>query len=201
MWDATVEPLPGGRGEQYRVLRDGRPVSYGDVLRLWQNDAAFRSFFTAMLAAAPFPAFRWETPAVTAGTVGRAFEFVLLDEPGLPARADVSAFASHVGQPTPRDGVVAFRNLGRDAVLVVPCPVGPPAAYAHLAAFVRHAPDAQRHALWRVVGREAEARVGPVPVWLSTAGMGVPWLHVRLDDRPKYYGFDPYRAAPAAGAV
>jgi len=27
----------------------------------------------------------------------------------------------------------------------------------------------------------------------STAGAGVSWLHVRLDDRPKYYGFKPYK--------
>ena len=40
------------------------------------------------------------------------------------------------------------------------------------------------------------ARVGAEPVWLSTAGAGVPWLHVRLDDRPKYYGFGPYRQPP-----
>ncbi|MFL6237620.1 MAG: DUF6940 family protein [Thermoanaerobaculia bacterium] len=24
-------------------------------------------------------------------------------------------------------------------------------------------------------------------------GAGVSWLHVRLDDRPKYYGYGPYR--------
>ncbi|MGI9175867.1 MAG: DUF6940 family protein [Rhodothermales bacterium] len=24
-------------------------------------------------------------------------------------------------------------------------------------------------------------------MWLSTAGGGVSWLHVRLDSRPKYY--------------
>jgi hypothetical protein len=33
------------------------------------------------------------------------------------------------------------------------------------------------------------------PVWLSTAGAGVSWLHVRLDDRPKYYGYRPYQEA------
>jgi len=30
---------------------------------------------------------------------------------------------------------------------------------------------------------------------LSTAGMGVYWLHVRLDTRPKYYQHTPYRDA------
>jgi hypothetical protein len=36
------------------------------------------------------------------------------------------------------------------------------------------------------------ARVSTTPVWLSTAGAGVAWLHVRLDDRPKYYSHRPY---------
>jgi hypothetical protein len=40
-------------------------------------------------------------------------------------------------------------------------------------------------------------RVGSKVVWLSTAGAGVSWLHVRLDDRPKYYQFEPYRHLPS----
>jgi len=40
-----------------------------------------------------------------------------------------------------------------------------------------------------------QKRINAKRVWLSTAGMGVSWLHVRLDDRPKYYGHRPYRIA------
>lgn len=77
--------------------------------------------------------------------------------------------------------------------MVVPSPVADVAAYGHLAAFVRLARQDQRDALWRKVGEAMSKRVGARPVWLSTAGAGVSWLHVRLDDRPKYYGFEPYR--------
>ena len=38
-----------------------------------------------------------------------------------------------------------------------------------------------------------DSRVGARPIWLSTAGHGVAWLHVRLDSRPKYYLHAPYR--------
>jgi len=79
--------------------------------------------------------------------------------------------------------------------MVVPCPIAEPSAYGHLAAFVRQAPEPQWHALWQTVGAAMTRRIGSRPVWLSTAGAGVSWLHVRLDDRPKYYGYAPYRSA------
>ena len=70
-------------------------------------------------------------------------------------------------------------------------------AYGHLAAFVREAPREQVHALWARVGELVLERVSNVPLWLSTAGGGVAWLHVRLDSRPKYYTHAPYRRAPS----
>jgi len=192
-WTSRSKPLAGG----LRVAIDlgSSPVSYAEVLRLWRDDEDFRAFFLALLADAPFAAYRWETPPVTAATAGRPFEFVLLDSPTLARRPDPDAFAEHFRTPAGKRGVVEFPNLGRDAVLVVPCPAGPPSAYGHLAAFVRQAPEAQRHALWQLVGEAMRRRLDDRPVWLSTAGAGVSWLHVRLDDRPKYYGHDPYRTA------
>ncbi|MCC2668651.1 MAG: hypothetical protein K0Q72_1122 [Armatimonadetes bacterium] len=194
MWATRTESLPGGRGILVAVLRDGAPVSYLEVLKRWQDDAAFRTFFIGVLAAAPYQAFRWETPPITTSTAARPFEFVLLDSPGLASHPDPLPFAEHFRSAA--DGaVVSFQNLGKDSLLVVPCPGGAQAAYGHLAAFVRGAPDEQQHALWQRVGEAASRRLGSAPVWISTAGAGVSWLHVRLDDRPKYYGHAPYRAA------
>lgn len=195
MWDCTRQLLQGGRAQRFALRQRGLPVPYRDVLRYWREDEGFCSFFVSLLADAPFPAFRWETPPVTTSTVGREFEFVLLDAPGLDRAADSHAFAEQFRLAGKDCRAVAFPNLGNDAVLVVPCPLGPTPAYVHLAAFVRQASGAQVHDFWRVVGEAMETRLGAQPTWLSTAGMGVPWLHVRLDSRPKYYGFTPYRAA------
>ncbi len=65
--------------------------------------------------------------------------------------------------------------------------------YGHLAAFIRNAPDSQKDALWRVIGATMQQHVSDYPLWLNTAGGGIAWLHVRLDSRPKYYGFRPYK--------
>lgn len=89
-----------------------------------------------------------------------------------------------------------FPNLGGDALLVVPAPGEPLSAYPHIGTFVRHAPREQRDRLWQRVGEVMTERLGQQPVWLNTAGTGVAWLHVRLDDRPKYYQHEPYRRWP-----
>jgi len=192
MWSFRSELLRGIRGQRFFVDLDARPASFAEILRVWQDDAAFRSSFQAQLADAPYAAFRWETPPVTETTITRPFEFVLLDSPGLACHPDPRPFAEHFAAAC-EEGIVVFSNLGGDAIMVVPSPLTSPSAYGHLAAFVRNAPEAQWHALWRTVGQAMCQRLGPRPVWLSTAGGGVSWLHVRLDDRPKYYGYGPYR--------
>lgn len=191
-WTARQEKSADGRTIRVAIDLDSAPVPYAEVLRRWQHDATFRSFFIALLADAPFAAFRWETPPVTTATVERPFEFVLLDSPGLAVAPDAGAFAEYFRKAGP-DAVVEFPNLGNDAIMIVPCPAGPLSAYGHIGAFVRQAPAAQQHALWALAGEAMERRLGARPVWISTAGGGVSWLHLRLDDRPKYYGHVPYR--------
>jgi hypothetical protein len=131
--------MDGGRVVRVAIDLDASAVSYSEVLRRWQVDADFRSFFTGVLAESPFSAFRWETPPISKASAMRPFEFVVLDSPELAQNPDANAFAEHFSAAA-QGGVVEFPNLGKDAVMIVPCPLGPPSAYGHLAAFVRHAP-------------------------------------------------------------
>jgi len=192
MWTSRNKELTEIHGLQFFIDLDAKPATFADVLRGWQNDAMFRSMFNDLLADVPFSAFRWETPPITIASVIRPFEFVLLDSPRLARHPDPEAFAEHFSRSS-ETGVVEFSNLGGDAIMIVPCLKTTPSAYGHLAAFVREAPEPQRQALWQLVGEAMARRVGAKPVWLNTAGAGVSWLHVRLDNRPKYYGFGPYR--------
>ncbi len=190
MWTPRSEKLVNARGMRFTIDLDSRPATISDVVLGWKTDAGFRTLFNGLLADTPFTAFRWETPAVTNATLSRPFEFVVLDSPGLARRPDPNAFAEHFNDAG--NEIAVFTNLSKDAILVVPYPVGEATAYGHLAAFVRLAPVTQRQSLWSQVGATLGRRVAEKPVWLSTAGAGVSWLHVRLDDRPKYYGYQPY---------
>jgi hypothetical protein len=191
MWTAQAETLLDGRGLRFTIELDSSPAIFASVISGWQDDEGFRSLFNALLVNAPFAAFRWETPPVTNATMSWPFECVLLDNPSLARASSPKAFAEHFGMA--EKSVVTFPNLGGDALLIVPCPLAEWSAYGHLGAFVRQAPDEQRHALWQAVGAAMAQKVGVRPIWLSTAGEGVPWLHIRLDSRPKYYAYRPYR--------
>ncbi|AKF05213.1 DUF6940 family protein [Sandaracinus amylolyticus] len=174
---------------------DDRALSCAEVLALLRDSAPFRAFFARDLAQSRYDAFFWETPPLTTSTLATTYEHAVIDAPALARiTADPSDFAERF-ESKPSDDVLVFPNLGRDATLVVPAPRAADASYAHLAAFVRGAPSAQVDALFAKLARAILARIGDAPLWVSTAGLGVSWLHLRLDARPKYYRRDAYRRA------
>jgi len=174
-----------------------RVLAWREVFAMWRSDAPFCSFFSASLAATPFEAFFWETPPLTVHGLALPFECVVVSAPTLARQqADPTYFATQLGAKGGRD-VVVFRNLGGDADLVVPCDMGTGADYAHLAVFLRTASPAQMQAIWRAVVETAETWLARGDrLWVSTAGLGVTWVHVRIDSRPKYYTHAPYRVLP-----
>jgi hypothetical protein len=178
---------------------NGRELTRAEVLAGLGASRELRAFLTSTLAAARPKAFFWELPPWTARTMGEPFELAIIDAPTLALTApDPSPFASELDAAKDPD-VIAFSNLGGDATLVVPRARAAHAAYAHLASFVREAPAEQIDALWRRVAKEVALHVaedGERPLWISTAGLGVSWLHVRLDSRPKYYRFGAYKRSP-----
>jgi hypothetical protein len=186
--------VAGGRGQKLGFFQDELRLSYRRVLAAWCEDPEFRAFFMQQIRESRFTALRWETPAVSTASVQEDFECVLLDSPFLDVPANPQDFRDYL---RPGAAVVDFPNLGGDAHLIVPCRQSADANYSHLAGFHRTAPLRQQHALWQAVGECVSSKLSKTPLWLNTAGGGVDWLHVRLDSRPKYYAYLPYRAGAA----
>lgn len=191
-WRSTTDNLDDPGGRRIYVSKGDERVTFADILALLRTDAKFRKFFNDMLAETPFAAFRWETPFVCRSNVDDPFECVTLESRELLCPPEQNIFDARFGGRRAPE-VLGFPNLGGDAYMVVPCPGKPLSAYAHLGAFVRHASDTQSDRLWQEVGNAVTARLSATPIWLNTAGAGVAWLHVRLDSRPKYYCYAPYR--------
>lgn len=167
-----------------------------EAMALFRDDDDFCRAFSSALANAPMEAFFWETPPFFRQTIDQPFECVLTRSPALARQGqDTWPFAAQISGAGAGD-VVVFPNIGGDADLVVPCDTDCKTDYTHLASFLRTAPESQVRELWRRVAETAEAWLAEERTfWVSTSGLGVAWLHVRIDTRPKYYSHAPYREA------
>lgn len=194
-WEWRTQLHPNRSLIAASVLRAGWPLSFQELLAGWSGSAEFRAFWVRSLRRVPFEAYCWELPPLTSNVLARAFECVFVENRDLARlSADRRAFAELFAKAGKSEFAV-FENLGRDATLIAPCPLGESSAYTHLASFVRNAPGSQIDGIWKALAKAMRPRVGEAPLWLSTAGMGVPWLHLRLDTRPKYYRHQPYAKA------
>lgn len=188
-----AEVVADGRGVELGLDGPGGPLTFGDVQEGWR-DAAFAQAFAARLAAEPHQASYWELPPLRRADLGRPFRCVLLDAPELTRLPpDAVTFAEHFDD---HRAVVRFDNLGGDAQLVVPAALPDAGQHAHLQVFLREAPAERVQALWAELARAWDERLHEAPIWTSTSGLGVAWLHVRLDRRPKYYQHMPYTRPP-----
>lgn len=166
------------------------PVTWQQAIALWQQDPDFGQGLTQALATIPFAAFFWATPPITPHMLPQPWECVAVDALAL---AKVSPDPTPFRQYLTRDAaeaIATFSNLGGDALLMVPRPQGPVQVYPHLATFLRSGPPTQIQALWQQMGTTVQHHR---PLWVSTSWLGVYWLHIRLDDTPKYYTHRPYK--------
>jgi hypothetical protein len=194
-WSTISDSVLSAHGVRHKVHADGDPVTTSAALDMLAESRAFRAFLTRTILSAGYTALRWETPPVTTDSIGRPFEFVLVNDPFLDAEAEPEVFAPYFAERPADVSVLAISNLGGTARLVVPRELTRPADYVHLKVFLEAAPDSQVHALWQCVARTARKELSAHPLWISTAGGGVNWLHVRLERSPKYYSYRPYANA------
>ena len=194
MWEVRTQAIPSGM--RIEIFLQDTQLSFGDLFNLLENSTDFACWFGETLASFDFEAFFWELPSLTTGTLGNDAEFVIIDSAPLSRlRPDPVPFASQFALQQGAD-VITFPNLGGDALLIVPIQIGSVDSYPHLATFLRTAPRSQVSSLWQVAARAVRESLSSTPRWLSTAGLGVSWLHLRLDTHPKYYSFSPYKTAP-----
>ena len=200
--------LPGGLRYVVYAVEDtttNKPVSARQSSARMANSReamVLSNDLTQTIADLPFQGVYFETPGVSSSNADKQFRFCIVDGKRLAnfaeSRASPDAFEEHLSKC---DSTYScqFTNLGGDATLIAPKKMDSTidnTTYSHLAAFLRGAPRNQVAAIWRKVGKAyqeiLETRDPANPLWLSTAGEGVPWLHFRFDSRPKYYKYSQF---------
>lgn len=181
-----------GNIQKFRIRKSGSELECRQVFDLWERDQNFTEFYSSIFKKCGFDSYIWEMPPISTNTLAQPFEFVLWNTPVPSAKPDTVTFSKFFDRNANNCGIVSFLNLGHDAMLVVPSPFREGANYSGLAEFFRESPLEQQQALWKVTAHQIKLRLSEENTWLSVAGGGISWLHIRLDSRPKYYRYMPY---------
>ena len=194
-WIAHTSPVQSAVAKITITTVEETPLSFRDFFAACQDEPDFANFFSGALKQINSRGFFWELPPLIETTVDQQFQCVVVGSETLTSlTANSRPFNEHFSKLTNDESVTVFPNLSGDAVLVVPAPIHADLqVYPHFANFLNGAEEEQIASLWKAVGKTAQTRISNIPFWLSTAGLGVSWLHLRFDSRPKYYRFQPYK--------
>ena len=193
MGDALIDwRLRGQNPMRVEATTKAREATFAEVLGHWSE--GFGHVLAACLKSSALTAAFFECAPLNRKRLAAPFEAVLLPAPSLARiapnhRPFKDLFDREVGSR-----VIAFDSLGRDARLIAPRPDGQ--NYAHLMNFLTGATGPLIDDFFCCVATEMMRLVGDSPRWLSTSGLGVSWLHFRIDSRPKYYQYQPFRNSP-----
>jgi len=171
------------------------PITFSDWINLLKSNGSFVEEWFRVFDELPFdyPGMFFEVPPMIPKNLQQPFECVFLAAPKFRNfNPTPNFFADYFTAPAP---ATSFLSLGGDTLLVSPNPLPPQPLeiYMHIGIFMAKAQDYQKRGFWKLVAEKYEERIQEgKPVWLSTEGSGVYWLHMRLDPRPKYYHHVPY---------
>jgi len=129
------------------------------------------------------------------------FEFSITYTTTLSSVADQTAFSDYINSVDSQ--YTFFWNLNHDAVLFIPTTLTDDVNCANLYTFLntRYEPQSSSHSLSDLILGQTMFQtffdtliydIFPLfdvatPLWISTHGNGVPWLHIRVCTKPKYY--------------
>lgn len=108
--------------------------------------------------------------------------YSLLDE----MTCNFSAFKTHMSLSSDKN-VVCFPNKTNTAIMCVPMP-RKGKDYTTIKEFTNNASKRQQKAFWKKVADVVEDYQNDHPsTYISTHGLGVPYFHLRIESKPKYY--------------
>lgn len=147
-----------------------------------------------------YNAYFFETKGVSMTNAStKQFEFVLVHSRQLSTFCEINGptpetFQEYLDEcsETKDDNMItccSFPNLGHTATLIAPKNLG---NYSHIGKFMNNASKEEIYQMWKKVTVEFLNELNRDPsksLWLSTSGLGVSWLHFRIDETPKYYTY------------
>lgn len=167
----------------YYAVQRGKYMSWEQVIKSLKSKDytdTFKYKLIYELINIPYKAYFWECEQVN---MKKPFRFAVYESKTLEKRIqDNNAFD---GKINCRKNEIKFPSLDKHIHLISPCNKYSNSNYTSLATFSRTVPLKQQVSFWRKVGNSIKE-----DDWVSTSGLGVSWLHLRISKYPKYYHDD-----------
>ena len=162
----------------YYVKQRGKYMTWEDVIKSLIDDIdTFKYKLIRVLLSIEYKAYFWECDKII---LKNPFRFAIFDSKTLSERKqDTEAFK---GKIKCSKNVISFLSLDKEILLICPCHKTISADYTSLATFSRTVSIKQQCSFWKKVGKSIKEGD-----WVSTSGLGVSWLHIRVSSKPKYY--------------
>lgn len=104
----------------------------------------------------------------------------------LPEKQNFKSFKEYLTKSTNKY-LVSFLNPNKDTLLIIPMN-RPGKNYATIKDFVDNAPKVQQVEFWKEAAVKCRVQMKEhKKVWVSAHGLGVPYFHLRISTKPKYY--------------
>ena len=154
-------------------------MNWNNILGQWENGHPFN--YPLRLK----NRFHWNTsPIMNQGHCKYKQKFKINHQ--LPKEQNNHAFIKYILK-SKHKYAVSFLNLSKDTMLVIPMPRADK-NYATLKDFVDNASPNQQKEFWKFVSQTIRKCMKKHDtLWVSTHGLGVPYLHIRISTQPKYY--------------
>ena len=102
-------------------------------------------------------------------------------------KEDYSSFYEYI-KKSKNKYVISFNNLSNDTLLIIPTPKKNK-KFTTIKDFMDNASEIQQKYFWKYVSKTVKKLIkdGKTKYWISTHGLGVPYFHLRISLKPKYY--------------
>lgn len=155
-------------------------IIWNDVLKQWSDGKKLQYTNNVKLS------FLYETSPIKNGKEKYKEKFIEnkhLDR----MKEDHSPFSEYINK-SKNKYVISFYNLSRDTLLIIPTPKKN-RNYTTIKHFIDNSSETQQKQFWKYVSKCIKKLIknGNITYWISTHGFGVPYFHLRISSKPKYF--------------
>lgn len=133
--------------------------------------------------------FLWRTSAINKEENTLYKEEIKIDKRLFNRKQDYSLFLKAPASLLKKKNeyVISSKNLSNDTILVIPKPKDNK-NFTNLFFFMKNASEIQKKKVWQKVARESRKLLKKNDhIWISTHGLAIDYLHIRISTKPKYY--------------